>query len=113
MLPAPERSCRQQIEAGRIVGVVPDPDASDPQAILLEYESVFPSAGYLRPVVKLELGARSDTEPNELRTIQPHLARHARHGRQDFEAHVRVVAAERARGDEVIGPLPIAAVAPQ
>jgi len=45
------------------------------QTLLFDYPSVFAgSLGYVRPVVKIELGARSDTEPAEERPIQPYLA---------------------------------------
>jgi len=39
-----------------------DPDIADGQCLLFHYPSVFPpgAAGYVRPVVKIELGARSD-----------------------------------------------------
>jgi len=50
-----------------------DPDAEDGQALLFSYPGVFPG-GYVRPVVKIELGARSDTEPSEVVLIQPYLA---------------------------------------
>jgi Nucleotidyl transferase AbiEii toxin, Type IV TA system len=50
-----------------------DPDAEDGQCLLFSYPGVFPG-GYIRPVVKIELGARSDTEPSEVVSIQPHLS---------------------------------------
>ena len=51
-------------------------DESDPdrQTLLLEYPVAFPVGTYLRPVVKIELGARSDTEPSEMPEIQSYLA---------------------------------------
>jgi hypothetical protein len=51
-------------------------DVSDPdgQTLLFEYPSAFPAGSYLRPVVKIELGARSDTEPSAKPMIQPYLA---------------------------------------
>jgi predicted nucleotidyltransferase component of viral defense system len=51
-----------------------DPDAGDQQTILLHYESLFARAGYVRPVVRIELGARSDVEPSEERTVRPYVA---------------------------------------
>lgn len=52
-----------------------DPDMADGQCLLFHYPSVFPadSAGYVRPVVKIELGARSDDWPHELKTLQPYV----------------------------------------
>ncbi|HZQ46303.1 MAG TPA: nucleotidyl transferase AbiEii/AbiGii toxin family protein, partial [Verrucomicrobiae bacterium] len=43
-----------------------DPDMDDGQCLLFHYPGVFASteAGYVRPVVKIELGARSDDWPH-------------------------------------------------
>ena len=47
----------------------------DLQTILFQYPSVFSDGlTYVRPVVKIELGARSETEPAELPVIKPYLA---------------------------------------
>lgn len=101
LLPALIELCRPQVEAQRVVRVVLDPDAADQQALLIEYASVLAAFGYLRPVVKLELGARSDTEPNESRVVRPYLSDLDGHGMESFEARVRVVAAERTFWDKV------------
>lgn len=45
----------------------------DRQTLLFEYPRASPDS-YLRPVVKIELGARSDTEPTETPEIRPYLA---------------------------------------
>ena len=47
-----------------------DPDDVDGQTILFNYPSAFKAGTYLRPVVKIELGARSDTDPAELPEIE-------------------------------------------
>ena len=53
-----------------------DPDMADGQCLLFHYPSAFPAgeAGYVRPVVKIELGARSDDWPAVSRTITPYVA---------------------------------------
>jgi predicted nucleotidyltransferase component of viral defense system len=51
-----------------------DPDDKQRQTILLEYPSQFAEA-YVRNVVKVELGARSDTEPRERIRVRSHLAK--------------------------------------
>jgi predicted nucleotidyltransferase component of viral defense system len=53
-----------------------DPDMADGQCLLFHYPGAFPSAeaGYLRPVVKIELGARSDTWPAATRPVMPYIA---------------------------------------
>ena len=53
--------------------LVDDADDSDGQTLLFHYPSVYADAGYIRPVVKIELGARSDTEPCGTPQIQPYL----------------------------------------
>ena len=53
-----------------------DPDMADGQCLLFHYPSALPvtETGYVRPVVKIELGARSDDWPAESRTITPYVA---------------------------------------
>ncbi len=49
-----------------------DPDDPDGQSLLLAYPTVFPDhPAYLRQVVKIEMGARSDTDPSGPVAIQP------------------------------------------
>jgi hypothetical protein len=53
-------------------GADKDPDE---QTLLFEYPTVFPgSVGYVPPAVKIELGARSETEPADFPAIKPMLA---------------------------------------
>jgi predicted nucleotidyltransferase component of viral defense system len=48
---------------------------SDQLTLLFGYPSVFPATEtYMRQVVKIEMGARSDTEPCETAWIQPYVA---------------------------------------
>ena len=51
---------------------------ADGQCLLFQYLSLFPpgSAGYVRPVVKIELGARSDDWPHETKTIRLYVIKH-------------------------------------
>ncbi len=53
-----------------------DADMEDGQCLLFYYPSVFREgeAGYIRPVVKIELGARSDDWPHSECAIQPYIA---------------------------------------
>ena len=52
----------------------PDPDGPDKQTLLLAYPTAFnDQIAYLRQVVKIELGARSDTEPTLDVDIHPYL----------------------------------------
>ena len=53
----------------------PDPDDRDKQTLLLSYPTAFPAqAAYLRRAVKIEMGARSDTDPAEFVEIRPYIS---------------------------------------
>ena len=52
----------------------PDPADADLQTLLFTYPSAFAGrTAYIRPVVKIEMGARSDVEPAETAAIQPYV----------------------------------------
>ena len=74
-----------------------DPDDPDKQTILFTYPSVVDndvSGGYVQPVVKIELGARSDHWPVEVMSVKPYVSNAA--GKVTIEgAQVRVLGAER------------------
>jgi predicted nucleotidyltransferase component of viral defense system len=73
-----------------------DPDMPDGQCLLLHYPSAFENeAGYIKPVVKIELGARSDDWPNSECPIQPYLAERFPQLMPEGPFPVRVLAAER------------------
>ena len=74
-----------------------DPEMPDGQCLLFHYPSVFPAggAGYVRPVVKIELGARSDDWPHETKPIQAYVVAHFPTLDPDASFTVRVLAAER------------------
>jgi hypothetical protein len=74
-----------------------DPDMADGQCLLFHYPSAFPAAeaGYVRPVVKIELGARSDDWPAESRTITPYVARVLPQAIPDASFSVSALAPER------------------
>jgi len=74
--PALERRLSEALPDGLDWGLAPADKTEDPdlQTLLFDYPSAFTgSLGYVRPVVKIELGARSATEPVEERHIQPYL----------------------------------------
>jgi hypothetical protein len=75
--PALEQRLRETLPGELAWTLVPADATEDPdlQTLLFQYPSVFAgSLAYVRPVVKIELGARSDTEPAETPHIQPYLA---------------------------------------
>jgi hypothetical protein len=73
-----------------------DPEMPDGQCLLLRYPSAFENeAGYIKPVVKIELGARSDDWPHAERPIQPYLAERFPQLMPEGPFSIRVLAAER------------------
>lgn len=74
-----------------------DPDIPDGQCLLFHYPSVFStsSAGYVRPVVKIELGARSDDWPAEEKPLLPYVTELFPAFDSAPPFNVRVLAAER------------------
>jgi predicted nucleotidyltransferase component of viral defense system len=74
-----------------------DGDAADVdgQTVLFRYPAVFAAGGYLRPVIKIELGARSDTEPSAHPDIQPYIAAALPGELPDATFALRTVAPER------------------
>ena len=74
-----------------------DPDSADGQCLLFRYPSVFVTgtAGSVRRIVKIELGARSDVCPSEDRTILPYVTERYPELDPDTATVVRVLTAER------------------
>jgi hypothetical protein len=74
-----------------------DPDADDGLCLLFRYPSAFPAAeaGYVRPVVKIELGARSDDWPSESRGVTPYVAEVLPEAVPDATFPVSALVAER------------------
>jgi hypothetical protein len=71
--PALARRFSEILPADMAWKLVQDPSDKDAQTLLFEYPRMFLSS-YIRPVVKIELGARSDTEPSATPSIRPYLA---------------------------------------
>jgi hypothetical protein len=75
--PALEERIRRCLPPDAPWDLVPAAPEEDPdgQTLLFHYpESLAGTAAYLRPVVKIEMGARSDVEPAGAPLIQPYLA---------------------------------------
>lgn len=95
--------------------VMPDPDDRDAQTILFEYprlleygafsasgfgEGAF-GGGYIKPRIKLEFGARGETEPSQSRTITPYLAAEFPDELPDAEVEVSTLSVERTFWEKV------------
>lgn len=69
---------KQQLLASPLIAdtwsLTEDSDDPDGQTLLFGYPAVSARGAYLRPVVKVELGARSDVEPTATPLITPYVA---------------------------------------
>ncbi len=77
-------------------GIKLDSDDSDKQTILFTYPSIIDNSmnNYIQPVVKIELGARSDHWPVEVMPVKPYVSNAS--GKVTIEGtQVRVLGAER------------------
>jgi len=72
-----------------------DPDDPDAQTLLFSFPTVFGEGSYVTPRVKIELGARSDTDPADTPEIEPYLAGVFPELMAPSRFSVRVVAARR------------------
>ncbi len=96
--PALESRFREMLPSGVEWQLTPADVEEDPdrQTLLFHYPSAFAgSVVYVRPVVKIELGARSETEPVEEPIIQPYLAEAFPALLTDSVFRLRTVTAER------------------
>ncbi|MDR3412345.1 MAG: nucleotidyl transferase AbiEii/AbiGii toxin family protein [Formivibrio sp.] len=71
--PELEKHFQNSLPKGMKWDLLADADDADGQTLLFHYPSAYADAAYIRPVVKIELGARSDTEPCGMPQIQPYL----------------------------------------
>ncbi|MEP2724130.1 nucleotidyl transferase AbiEii/AbiGii toxin family protein [Roseibium sp.] len=91
-----------------------DPDDNDRQTLLFNYPQTSgyglnygndygggADGGYIKPRIKLEFGARGDTEPSELKTITPYLAAEFPDELPDAIAEIPTLAATRTFWEKV------------
>ncbi len=103
--------------------IILDPDDRDAQTILFQYPRLFPygvstgaiaeeaigaspigggfKEGYIKPRIKLEFGARGESEPVETRTITPYLAQAFPDELPDAVVRVSTLSAERTFWEKV------------
>ena len=72
-----------------------DPADADGQTLLFRYPAAFDGGGYVAPVVKIEMGARSDIDPAETPEIEPYLAQTFPDLMGDSRFPVRTLSARR------------------
>lgn len=72
--PSLEQEIRRLLPSTDLWNLEPDVDDPDGQTLLFRYRPAMGEKAYVRPVVKIELGARSDTEPSATPEIAPYIA---------------------------------------
>lgn len=72
-----------------------DPEDPDTQTLLFEYPSKTSKTGYIRPLVKIEIGARSEHWPVSEHKIQSYVKEALKEKIHESEMVIRVLNAER------------------
>lgn len=75
--------------------IYPDQEDRDSQTLLFEYPSQASKAGYIRPLVKIEIGARSEHWPTSEHRIKSYVKEVLKEKIHESEILVRVLNAER------------------
>jgi len=114
-MPALEAAIEKAIGTRAGWALVLDPDDNDEQTILFEYPKLLDygafgtggfgagafGGGYIKPRIKLEFGARGETEPSQSRTITPYLAAEFPDELPDAEVEVSTLSVERTFWEKV------------
>lgn len=74
ILPSLSNAIANELGESETWQIVLDDDDKDGQTILFKYPSLNNATQYIKPQIKLELGARGDIEPNEVREIKPYIS---------------------------------------
>jgi hypothetical protein len=99
--PALGREILRLLPATSLWKLEADADDPDGQTLLFHYPPAMGAAAYVRPVVKIEFGGRSDTEPSSRPAIAPYLADVFPDEVGDFRFTVRAVAPDRTFWEKV------------
>lgn len=97
LLPALDAAIRAKVRNGETWALRSDDDDPDRQTLLFEYPTSFASeaSGYIRRLVKIEMGARADHWPSEAKVITPYVAEQFPAGFKHGSCAVKVLSAER------------------
>ena len=75
--------------------LVVDLDDPNRQTLLFKYPSIIPAGGYIRPFVKIEMGARSEHWPTSQEKIKSYVKEALAEKIHEEEIQIRVLNAER------------------
>ncbi|MEI6341238.1 MAG: nucleotidyl transferase AbiEii/AbiGii toxin family protein [Verrucomicrobiota bacterium] len=95
--PALSAAIKSKLRSSETWSLRADEEDPDGQTLLFEYPSSVTSetGGYVRRLVKIEMGARADHWPHETRTITPYVAEQFPQGFEEGSCPVKVLSAER------------------
>jgi hypothetical protein len=95
--PALKTAIQSKVRANEEWLLQNDDQDPDQQTLLFEYPSSFANdaAGYIRRVVKIEIGARADHWPCETRSVTPYVAEQFPQGFKEGTCAIKVLSAER------------------
>jgi predicted nucleotidyltransferase component of viral defense system len=95
--PALEKAIKAKVGTNEKWSLRADDEDPDQQTLMFDYPSSFtPDAiGYIRRVVKIEMGARADHWPSETKAIIPYVAEEFPQGFREPSAEVKVLSADR------------------
>lgn len=97
LMPALEAAIKAKVRQGDQWSLRVDDEDPDQQTLLFDYPTSFkPDAiGYVRRMVKIEMGARADHWPCEAKTVTPYVAEQFPQGFKEPSGEVKVLSAER------------------
>lgn len=95
--PSLEKTISAKLRANEKWSLRADEDDPDQQTLMFDYPSSFTpdTTGYIRRVVKIEMGARADHWPSETKMITPYVAEQFPQGFREPSCEVKVLSAER------------------
>ena len=95
--PGLEAAIRTALPSGERWALRPDESDSEGQTLLYEYPSCWPivADAYVSPMVKIEMGARSDSWPVQNAEVKPYAAEAVPQAFAEVTCPVRVLTAER------------------
>jgi predicted nucleotidyltransferase component of viral defense system len=95
--PALEKAIRAKVPTNDKWSLRADEEDPDQQTLMFDYPTSFTpeASGYIRRVVKIEMGARADHWPSETKTITPYVAEQFPKGFREPSCEVKVLSAER------------------
>ena len=97
LLPALGAAIKAKVRPDEKWSLRSDDEDPDQQTLLFDYPTSFPpdATGYIRRMVKIEMGARADHWPSETKTITPYVAEQFPQGFKAGSCALKVLSAER------------------